>query len=129
MSREQSSSAESLARIADTVERLAARAEGLPPYVQPGRDVDALGRQQPRNPFRGKQGVVWFLRLPGAAEQFRVVVPGEYRLGPWVLCVCGELQALEVGEIVECAGGCGRWFLRTEESVRAARWTDTEGTP
>lgn len=81
----------------------------------------------PRNPFRGRAGTLLFLRLPGAAQQFRTVVPADYRLGPWLLCVCGELQVLEVSEIVECAGECGRWFLRTEGSVRVARWT-TGGT-
>lgn len=100
----------------------------LEPYRNPERPHDALGRQEPRNPFAGKQGVVLFLRLPGAAQQFVREVPDEYRLGPWVLCVCGELQALEVGELAECAGACSRWFLRTETSVRVAKWPapDTE---
>lgn len=94
----------------------------LPTFRLPGKDYDGLGRQVPRNPFRGQAGTVLLLRM-GLAEQFRKVVPGEYLLGPWVLCACGELQALEVGEVAECAGGCGRWFLRSEDSMRVARWT------
>lgn len=98
----------------------------LPEYRLPGKVYDHLGRQVARNPFRGKAGVVLLLGM-GLAAQFERVVPDEYRLGPWVLCVCGELQALDVGEVAECVGACGRWFLRAESSVRVARWDRTEG--
>lgn len=111
-----------LERIATAAERLAAPGPELEPFRLPGREYDHLGRAVPRNPFAGKQGVVLFLQWPGAAEQFAREVPTDYRLGPWVLCMCGELVALEVGEIAECAGECGRFFLRTEASVRVARW-------
>lgn len=114
--------AESLARLAGAVERLEARGADLPPYVLAGREVDALGRQTPRNPLRGSAGVLFLLRLPGFAQQFAREVPEEYRLGSWILCVCGELFTVDVGEVAECAGGCGRWFLRAESSVRVARW-------
>lgn len=90
--------------------------------MQPGREVDGLGRVVPRNPFRGKAGTALFLRLPGAAQQFEKRVPDEYVLGGWVLCTCGELTVLDAGDIAECAGGCGRWFLRTEVGMRVARW-------
>lgn len=95
-------------------------AERLPEYRQPGKVYDELGRQVPRNPWRGTPGLVFMLRLPGFAAQFETRVPAEYLLGPWVLCTCGELQVL--AELAECAAGCGRWFLRTEASVRVARW-------
>jgi hypothetical protein len=104
--------------------------ETLPEYRLPGKVYDLLGRQIPRNPFRDTAGVVLLLRLPGFAQQFAKAVPDEYRLGPVVLCVCGELTALDVGEVAECTGGCDRWFLRTETSVRVARWApapETEG--
>jgi hypothetical protein len=112
---------EALARIADAAERLNG-GPALPPYVQPGREVDGLGRAVPRNPFVGKAGTVLFLRLPGAAAQFEKRVPGEYVMGYAVACVCGEVAALDVGDIAECAGGCGRWFMRTENTMRVARW-------
>lgn len=96
--------------------------ETLPVYRQPGKTYDALGRAVPRNPFAGTPGLVLALRM-GLASQFETRVPEpEYRLGPWVLCTCGELQALEYAQLVKCAGHCGRWFLRLESSVRVARW-------
>lgn len=93
----------------------------LPPYVTPGRDVDGLGRVIPRNPFRSKAGVVLLLRM-GLAAQFEKRVPESHVMGYAVACVCGEVAALDVGEVCECAGGCGRWFLRTETGMRVARW-------
>lgn len=98
----------------------------LPEYRLPGKVYDHLGRQVPRNPFRGAAGVVLALRI-GMAAQFEKRVPEDYLLGPWVLCVCGALQAIDAGEVVECAGACGRWFLSTGESVRVARWPREEG--
>lgn len=97
-------------------------AERLPEYRQPGKSYDGLGRQVPRNPCRGTPGFVFLLRLPGLAAQFETRVPVEYLLGPWVLCACGELQVIALHRFVECLGGCGRWFLRTQESVRVAKW-------
>ncbi len=109
--------ADSLRRIADAADRMSG-GPVLEPYVAPGRPVDRLGRAIPRNPFTG--GLL--LRLPGLAAEFKRVAPDEYRLGPWVLCVCGDLFVVELGEVAECPGACGRWFLRTEASVRVARW-------
>ena len=83
--------------------------------------MDGVGRQLFRNPFAGKAGLVLLLRW-GLAGQFERVVPEDYVMGPCVACTCGEFLALDVGEIAECAGGCSRWFLRTEASVRVARW-------
>lgn len=94
----------------------------LPEFMQPGKEYDGLGRQVPRNPWRGTPGLMLLLRLPGFAEQFKRRVPDTHRLGPWILCTCGELQALRVRELAECGGHCGRWFLRCESSVRVARW-------
>lgn len=119
-----SAAAESLGRLAGVAERVERRAAGGPelePFRLPGREYDALGRQVPRNPFRSKAGVVLLLRM-GMAAKFEKRVPEDYVLGPWVLCVCGELQAVDVGEVVECVGCCDRWFLSTGESVRVARW-------
>lgn len=115
-----------MTRAAEALERIARVAEGLngpelPPYVIPGRDVDGLGRQVPRNPFRAKAGMALLLGW-GLARQFEKRVPEEYVMGYAVACVCGEIAALDVGEIAACVGGCGRWFLRTEESMRVARW-------
>lgn len=122
----QGSSAESLRRIADGLDAWNAREEArerpLPPFRRPDRTYDQLGRQEPRNPFSGTLGVATLLRL-GLAREFATVVPAEYRLGPWVLCTCGELSALEVGAVAECPGRCGRFFLRAESSVRVARWS------
>lgn len=101
-------------------------AERLPTYRQPGKTYDELGRQVARNPWRGTPGLVLLLQLPGFAAQFETRVPEEYRLGPWVLCTCGELQVIRYAELAECPGGCGRWFLRTEESVRVAKWATVE---
>jgi hypothetical protein len=119
-------SAESLRRIADGLDawnaREEARAHPLPAFRRPDRTYDALGRQTPRNPFSGTLGVATLLRM-GLAREFATVVPAEYRLGPWVLCTCGELSVLErPGVIAECPGLCGRFFLRAETSVRVARW-------
>lgn len=123
-----------MARIADTVERVASPGPELEPYRLPGKEYDHLGRQVPRNPHRGKAGVVWLLQL-GMAAQFRAEVPASHvahvlASGPAVVCRCGSVVELEVGEVAECPGGCDRWFLRTETSVRVARWApapDTEG--
>jgi hypothetical protein len=115
-------------RLADGVAALVAsdarreRAREIEPFRRPDRPHDALGRQIARNPFAGTLGVATLLRM-GMAAQFEKQVPAEYRLGPWVLCTCGELVLLpEVGAIAECPGACERWFLRTETSVRVARW-------
>jgi len=120
--------AQALSRLADATERLGP-GPVLPPYVVPGRDVDGIGRQVPRNPFAGKAGVALLLRM-GLASQFERRVPDEYVMGYAVRC-CGEnnVMALDVGEIAECVGGCGRYFLRTEQSIRVARWPrdETEG--
>lgn len=120
------SAAESLARIAGAVERLERRGPELEPYRQPGKDYDLLGRQVPRNPFAGTAGLALALRL-GMARQFRKLVPEpEHRLGPWVLCRCEELFTIDRREVRECPGGCGRWYLRTEESVRWALWGEPD---
>ncbi len=99
--------------------------------MPPGRDVDLLGRQVPRNPFRGKAGLVLALRM-GMAAQFEKHVPERFvtyvlASGVAVACTCGEVVPIDVGEVVECPGGCGRFFLRTETSVRVARWIREEG--
>lgn len=102
-------------------------AERLPEFRQPGKVYDELGRQVARNPWRGTPGLVFLLRLPGFAAQFRHEVPAAFVVrvlaeGEAVACRCGGLVAIAYGELVECSGGCGRWFLRTEESVRVAKW-------
>lgn len=126
-----SAAADALGRLAGVAGRMERRAAGGPdlePFRLPGREYDDLGRQVPRNPFAGKAGVVLALRM-GMAAQFEKRVPEDYVLGPWVLCACGELQALEVGEVAECAGRCDRWFLSTGESVRVATWPREEVVP
>lgn len=59
----------------------------------------------------------------GLARYFRVV-PEEHR-GPTaddVICVCGQDPVMvPEREFVECPGSCGRWFLRDDERVWAAR--------
>ena len=107
----------------------------LQPYRQSGRPYDELGLQIPRNPFRGKTGVLLLLRM-GMASQFERVVPESHVLRPGavpvaadrvaVACVCGRTVVLEVGELAECPGSCERWFLRSESSVRVATWPRDE---
>lgn len=118
------SAVDALGRIAASAERLEGRArKDIAPYRNPERTYDGCGRQVPRNPFRSKAGVVLLLRMPGFAAQWRKVVPcPEHTLGPWVLCRCEELFAIDVGEVAECPRGCGRWYLRTEESLRWVEW-------
>lgn len=63
----------------------------------------------------------------GMGAQFERVVPDSHlRVLPTrelaVACPCGEFVVLEVAEVVECPGLCERWLLRTETSVRVARW-------
>ena len=120
-----SAAANALGRIAGAAERLASGGPELEPYRLEGKEYDALGRQVPRNPFRGKAGVVLALRM-GMAAQFEKRVPEEYVMGSYVMCVCGELNELERGEVAECSGRCERWFLHTGESVRVARWPREE---
>ncbi len=120
---------DALERIAVGLERLAG-GRVLPPVVPPGRDLDLLGRQVPRNPFRGKAGLVLALRM-GMAAQFEKRVPERFvtyvlASGVAVACACGEVVPIDVGEVVECPGGCERWFLATESSVRVARWPRAE---
>lgn len=105
---------------------VAAVSAELPAYLNPEREHDALGRAIPRNPFRSKAGVLLLLRLPGFAAQFEKRVPEDYTMGCWVRCVCGEIQAVDAGEVVECAGRCERWFFNTGESIRVARWPREE---
>lgn len=92
----------------------------LPTYRQPGRRYDGLGRLVPRNPLAGRQGLVWLLQL-GLAEQFRRKVPDTHTLGPWVLCRCGELVAVDAETVVCCPQTCGQWYLRAG-SIRWANW-------
>lgn len=119
--------AEQARRLADGVAALVAsdarreRAREIEPFRRPDRPHDALGRQLARNPFRGKTGVGLLLRM-GAAAQFAASVPSPCWTEGGVLCRCGETVPIDVGEISECAGGCGRWFLRTETMMRVARW-------
>lgn len=81
-----------------------------------------MGRQVARNPFRGGAGLVLLLTRFGLARQFAVEVPETHRMGPWVACTCGALVSLDRGELAECEHRCGRWFLRTESTIRVARW-------
>jgi hypothetical protein len=101
--------------------------------LKPGRVYDRLDRAAPRNPFAGKAGTVLLLRLPGFAAQFRRVVPAEFVVrvlasGEAVACPCGEVVPLARAEVAECPGGCSRWFLHAEGSVRVARWPREEGS-
>lgn len=93
----------------------------LPVWRRADREYDGLGRQAPRNIFRGRVGVSTLLRM-GMGAQFRAHVPAPAWREGGVSCRCGEDVAIEVGEVAECPGGCGRWFLMTETSVRVARW-------
>lgn len=125
----QGSAAESLQRLADGVDAWNAREERrerpLEPFRRSDRVYDGLGRQIPRNVFRGSLGVGTLLRL-GMAAQFAAVVPSPCLTEDGVLCRCGHDVVVSVGEVAECGGGCGRWFLRTETSVRVARWPRAE---
>lgn len=78
---------------------------------------------RPRNPF----GAGRLLRIaPGLAAQFQRTVPVSHVTAEGVRC-CAGVVPVAVGEIAECPGGCGRFFLRTETSVRVARWNEEDG--
>ena len=64
------------------------------------------------------------LRIPGAAAEWRHSVPETHLKddGATVICRCGAETTLEVGDVEECAGHCGRFFLRAESSMRVAKW-------
>lgn len=90
----------------------------------------------PRRLLGGARGTTCLLRaLPGFSELWEKEVPPEYlwraegRSGGVcraVSCVCGAMTALE-GGLVECSGGCGRWFLPLESSVRVKRFAEMTG--
>lgn len=118
-------------RLAGAVERLEARDRPLEQFRRPDRSYDALGRQEPRQPFAGKGAVALLLRM-GMAAEFVTVVPDRFvvrvlAVGEAIACTCGALAPVEVGVVTECPGAeCDRFFLRTESSVRVARWAQEE---
>jgi hypothetical protein len=85
--------------------------------------------QPPRNVSPARRArAAWLLLIPGAAREFEKRVPADHLEdeendpGGAVRCVCEARTVLKRGELAECAGGCGRWFLRTDGSVRVAKW-------
>jgi hypothetical protein len=56
--------------------------------------------------------------VPSMAEQFDVEVPlSALTADGAIACPCGASTPLPRNELRECAGGCGRWFLRGERRV------------
>jgi len=103
-----------------------ASAETLPPFRHPDRPYDRLGHAVPRNPFTEPSFTLGLFTRWGIAQHFKRTVPEEYLRGAGVLCVCGALTVLEVGEVTLCSGPCRRAFLRTEVGVRVARWPEED---
>ena len=86
-------------------------------------ETDCLGR---RVPSRLGGASVWFQAVPGLAGQFTKTVPKSHIRRPHtdlaVACPCGTETHLKgrVGRIVECEGGCCRFFLPTGAEVFVA---------
>lgn len=89
-----------------------------------------------RNPWRGVPGLALAIRIcgPELAAAFKRV-PDEYvaamsirdtrREIRLVVCPCGAQT--RVGEaIVECSGGCGRWFAADEMAAWSVRLPEQE---
>lgn len=85
--------------------------------LRESRAVDRIGRGGRRDEPR-RVNVIG--AIPGLLEQFAKQVPDSYVDGDWLTCVCGGRTELVRSRIVDCTGGCGRYFLRGNESVGCA---------
>jgi len=59
--------------------------------------------------------------IPGLAARFDVEVPATAIDGDTVTCTCGAATNVPAGGMAECAGRCGRHFLRSAGRVWRAR--------
>jgi hypothetical protein len=94
------------------------------------RPIDRLGRRQPRR----TNALMWFKAIPGFAVQFKRIVPESYFTAKpkgrcEVRCPCGTTQEFDMGDIHECEGNCGRFYLWSSRTLRVANPTREEVTP
>lgn len=98
---------------------------------QPDREYDVLGRQIPRNPFKGAPGLRLLMGL-GFAELWQLEVPEEYVAEAvdvetrqelrTIACACGESIVAPLQAVAFCPADCGRWFLPLRDVVLVKRW-------
>lgn len=111
--------ADAMQAVADAVHELRADVRALTPAVPPA-------------PVRGYVSDLMLPRWVAVALKLCVnhdtgeslagqlkPVPVEYLVEKTVRCVCGGEH--QRAELVECPGGCGRWFLGDESGVWAVR--------
>lgn len=119
----------SLRPLADAARVRAQVKRDLAPLVPAGRPVDGLGRQVPRNPFAERSGRLrLLLGLPGFAGLWVKAVPKAHvhevcvvagrEEAVVVVCPCGGRPVVLLHDVVECPGGCFRFFVSLVGGVR-----------
>jgi hypothetical protein len=119
----QQATAHALSRVAHVLE--------APAREEHERELASL-RHPPRRLFGGERGTVLLLRsIPGFADLWERHVPDSHireardrasRAWQIVRCMCGEHSAMQAGNLAECPGDCGRWFLHAGRSIRVKRF-------
>jgi hypothetical protein len=72
--------------------------------------------------------LIWGEAIPGFASQFERTVPASFFTAMdegrvEVRCPCGSAQEFDVGDLHPCAGGCGRFYVWSGQTLAVANPT------